>query len=214
MGSGVICRGQLEGTTPAWKLPSDVATCRRRRRDSTAGLTFHVVNRARQTCVLFRERERLRSIRARPRRCGSASRVAVFVYCIMPNHWHFVLSPLADGALSGLHALADNDPRAALANSAERLRARGQCIKGDSRRLPVSDDRHFLWVCRYVERNPLTRGTRGTCRRTGAGPAFELLQTSRRRGWLSGPSNRPADWLTQVNTPQTEAELEAFRECA
>ena len=65
----------------------------RRPRVSTAGLYFHVVNRAAKRSTLF---ESAADYQAFERVLASAiarSDVSLFAYCVMPNHWHLLLSP-------------------------------------------------------------------------------------------------------------------------
>jgi putative transposase len=72
-----------------------------------------------------------------------------------------------------------------------------------------------LQVCRYVERNALRAGL------VQRAEAWRWSSLGRRRlgpqpgpGLLSAwPLPVPADWLREVNRPQTEAELEALRRC-
>jgi putative transposase len=66
-------------------------------------------------------------------------------------------------------------------------------------------------VLRYIERNPVRAGLVERAqdwRWSSATPAWvgmPMLDT--------GPVPRPPEWLEHVNTPQTEAEVEALREC-
>jgi putative transposase len=80
--------------------------------------------------------------------------------------------------------------------------------QGRFKAIPVSADHHFLWVCRYVERNAL--------RACLVENAEEWRWSSLRRenrDWLAEwPVPRPSDWLSEVNRPQTEEELAAFRQ--
>ena len=78
----------------------------------------------------------------------------------------------------------------------------------------MQDDRHFLVMARYVERN---------AQRAGLVERAEDWQwcslwrrekgSPQERGILSDwPIERPRDWLKRVNEPQTEKELTAVRE--
>ena len=75
----------------------------------------------------------------------------------MPNHFHLVVEPTVDGQLSvfmqlllGTHALRWNVFR--------KRSGQGAVYQGRFKAFPVQDDRHFLTVCRYVERNPVRAG--------------------------------------------------------
>jgi REP-associated tyrosine transposase len=207
MGSGVIFGGQLRANTGT-EVAVRTSNVPRRKRNSTAGLTFHVVNRAAKRTVLFENASDYAAFERVLEAAVRRSRVAVFAYCIMPNHWHFLLSPLADGALSVfMHWLTTTHARRW--QTARALDGQGAVYQGRFKAVAVSNDRHFLWVCRYIERNPLRAALveRAECWRWSSLHFYNEPST-----WLAEwPIERPADWLSQVNTPQTEAELDAFR---
>jgi putative transposase len=80
--------------------------------------------------------------------------VALYSYCLMPNHFHLVCAPTADAQLSsfvGLTTLLHSKRWHAFRKTA----GTGCVYQGRFRAFPVQDDTHFLTVCRYVERNPL-----------------------------------------------------------
>ncbi len=86
--------------------------------------------------------------------CCTVRRVAVFAYCLMPNHWHLVASPTAPGALSiFMHRLTTTHAR--LWHRARGSAGEGAVYQGRFSAIPIQCDRHFLIVCRYVERNAL-----------------------------------------------------------
>ena len=81
----------------------------------------------------------------------------LFVYQLMPNHWHMVLRPTKDGQMgqflrwvTGTHTMRY---QARYHTSGE-----GHVYQGRYKSLPVQDDDHFHVVCRYVERNALRAG--------------------------------------------------------
>ena len=78
----------------------------------------------------------------------------LFSYCLMPNHWHLVLRPRKDGDLSRyMQWLTTTHMRRWHAYRG--TRGTGPLYQGRYKSFPVQNDRHFLTVCRYVERNPL-----------------------------------------------------------
>ncbi len=80
--------------------------------------------------------------------------VELFAFTWMPNHWHMVLRPTADGLMGRM-------PRWVTATHTQRHHAHyhtsgeGHLYQARFQSFPVADDDHFLVVCRYVERNPL-----------------------------------------------------------
>jgi putative transposase len=128
----------------------------------------------------------------------------------MPNHWHLLLSPRRDGAVSRfMHWLTTTHARRW--QTSRRLEGLGAVYQGRFKSIPICSDMHFLWVCRYVERNPLR------ARLVDRAEEWQWSSLSRFRAdpdipWLAAwPVPRPSDWAAGVNRPQTAAELEAFR---
>ena len=88
----------------------------------------------------------------------------------------------------------------------------GAVYQGRFKAIPVKSDQHFLWVCRYVERNSL-RAT--LVEKAEEWPWSSLWQRQRREAvpWLANwPVGCPADWAAVVNAPQTQAEVDALRQ--
>jgi putative transposase len=182
----------------------------RRPRGSTAGLVFHVVNRAAKRVPLFEEDSDYSAFRRILADAVKRFKVALFAYCLMPNHWHLVLSPRDDRALSSfMHWLTTTHARRW--QIAHGMDGYGAVYQGRFKAIPVSCDRHFLWVCRYVERNALRASL--VCR-ADAWEWSSLSQHHRNHANVplcDWPVSRPEDWLDQVNVPQTLEEIEAFR---
>jgi putative transposase len=135
--------------------------------------------------------------------------IALFAYCLMPNHWHFLLSPGTDDGLSRfMHWLTTTHARRW--QHAHDQIGEGAVYQGRFKAIPIGGTRHFHWVCRYVERNALR------ARLVNRAEDWKWSSLSRRMDeaprWLAAwPCEYPRDWVEAVNTPQTDAELLAFR---
>jgi putative transposase len=141
--------------------------------------------------------------------------VRLVAYCLMPNHWHLLLWPRKDGELARFmqRLTTTHVPDGTLTGTA---RVAGICTKGAFKSFPVQDDRHFLIVARYVERNALRANLveRAEGWRWGS-PWRRERGSPQERGLMSEwPVQRPADWLALVNEPQTANELAELRESA
>jgi putative transposase len=128
-------------------------------------------------------------------------------YCLMPNHFHFVLWPRKDGDLSRwVHwLLTCHVRRYHLLNGTE-----GRVWQGRFKAFPIEHDDHLLRVLRYVERNPLRANLINSA---ALWPWSSLGQKCIPRIDEHLPLRLPQNWLELVNTPQTEAELDAIRKC-
>lgn len=134
----------------------------------------------------------------------SRADVSLFAYCLMPNHWHLVVSPLADGHLSQfMHWVTTTHARRwQLAHGSN---GHGAVYQGRFKALPIKDDHHFLWVCRYVERNPLRAGL---VERAEQWRWSSLGCGAERKGVVAEwPVRPPHDWANWVDTPQAHEEL-------
>ena len=184
----------------------------RRRRYEIDGHVYHVVNRSAKRARLFsvasdyQAFERVLEETVALHRPG----VAVFAYCVMPNHWHLVVAPGAPGALSAfMHRLTTTHAR--LWHHHTGTKGEGAVYQGRFASIPIQSDRHFLIVCRYVERNALRASL---VSRAEDWPWCSLSRrVSESPPWLAPwPVERPATWEREVNTPQTLAELAALRQ--
>jgi len=136
-------------------------------------------------------------------------------YCLMPNHWHLVLWPRADGDLSEFM-------RWLTVTHTQRWHAHrhtsgtGPVYQGRFKSFPIQRDSHFLTVCRYVERNALRAnlvaraedwpwGSLHRRTRYHAEDTDWLLPT---RAW---PVQPPRNWKAQVNRGDDPETVEAIR---
>ena len=129
----------------------------------------------------------------------------------LPNHWHLVLWPQADGDVSEfLRWLTVTHTQRWHAH--RHTAATGPLYQGRFKSFPIETDEHLLTVLRYVERNPV---------RAGLVERAEQWPWSSARWWRQGespplylqlgPVARPPDWLDYVQQPLTLDELQAVR---
>lgn len=182
----------------------------RRRRTTPGGFVYHVMNRAAGRLILFESPldysafERLLSLAQR------RMSMRIIAYCLMYNHWHFLLWPEDDQALTTfMHWLTTTHARRwVLAHNAT---GRGAVYQGRFKAIPVQTGNHLLTVWRYIERNPLRANL---VTRAEAWPWSSLSESRLARGGpilAQSPFELPADWLERVNRPQTQLELTSIR---
>jgi putative transposase len=182
----------------------------RRPRLATGQFIFHVLNRAVQGLLPFANPEDCSCFEHLLSEALSRHPVDLFAYVVMPNHWHLVISPGQDHALSTFmkwltvtHAQVWRDQTG--------TRGRGAVYQGRFKAIAVQEDGHFLQLCRYVERNPVRARLieraehwpwSSACRRHigGDGPPLSA--------W---PVPRPLDWLTELSVPHVPDELDRIR---
>ncbi|HEY2893759.1 MAG TPA: transposase, partial [Pirellulales bacterium] len=125
-------------------------------------------------------------------------------YVLMPNHFHLVLWPRADGDLSRwMQWLLTSHVR----RYHRHYHGSGHVWQGRFKAFPIEQDEHLLTVLRYVERNPL----RAKLVRRAEAWAWSSLSwrtAGQRPDLLSAwPVACPRNWISHVNAVQTEAEL-------
>jgi len=150
------------------------------------------------------ERNILKTLESRPMR--------ICAYCLMSNHWHFVLWPERDGDLGAfMQKLTITHVRNWQENR-HRV-GYGHLYQGRYKSFPVESDDHFYQVVRYVERNALRANLVARAEDWRWSSLWRRVHGTAEDRWPLSlwPLPRPRDWTDLVNRPQTEAELEAIR---
>jgi putative transposase len=138
--------------------------------------------------------------------------IGILSYCLMPNHWHFILRPNDDDQLTEfLRWLTHTHTMRWHAHFGSS--GTGHVYQGRFKAFPVENDAYFYSVARYVERNALR------ARLVERAEEWRWSSLWRRefgcvqmRSILSPwPLVCPHDWVKIVNTPQTDAELAEVR---
>ena len=171
---------------------------------------FHVVNRSAKRARLFDVADDYLAARDVLALGVDRFDVALFAYSMMPNHWHFVIAARTDGELSRfMHWFETTHARRwQLAKGADGL---GAVYQGRFKSLAIQADAHFLWVCRYVERNALRANMVNRAEDWPWSSLWQRLHRSDGPTLAQWPVPLTSDWLTYVNAPQTDAEMAAFR---
>lgn len=137
--------------------------------------------------------------------------IDLLAYCLMPNHFHLVARPTVDGDLSRfMHWLSTKHCQSWQAIHG--TVGTGCVYQGRFKSIPVSNDEHFLQLCRYVERNALRASL------TVRAEDWQWSSLSQRQGlrrpvrlhpW---PVRPPEKWLDYVNADVATAETGEIRE--
>jgi REP element-mobilizing transposase RayT len=126
----------------------------RRTRCSDAGYVYHVLNRAVGRATLFEKPADYAAFEKVLRQAWERTGMRLVAYVAMPNHWHLVVWPDRDGALSTwAQWLTVTHVRRWHAH--HHTEGTGPIYQGRFKSFPVQEGDHYFTVCRYVERNPL-----------------------------------------------------------
>src|SRR5579871_6302201 len=191
-------------------------------RASQGGYCYHVLNRGNGRRTVFHKDGDFAAFVKRLRRAGERVPVRLLAYCLLPNHFHLVLWPRADGELSDYMMWLLT---AHVRRYHQHYHGSGHVYQGRFRSFPIQEDAHLLTVLRYVERNPVRAGLAERAEDwpwSSAAlwnkPEPRLLPVSGAAADLfevpclhPGPVSRGTDWLAHVNTELHEADLKRVR---
>ena len=176
-------------------------------RASVGGLCYHVLNRGNARAEVFHDEADYRGFLELLGAAGERVPMRVLGFCLMPNHFHLVLWPRAEGELSRyLQWLLTAHVR----RYHRRYRSSGHVWQGRFKAFPIARDEHLLAVLRYVERNPL----RAKLVRQAQNWPWSSLSAPRAGFLHECPVPLPRNWVARVNAPETVAELAALRRSA
>lgn len=181
-------------------------------RIAPGGIVFHVLNRAIARMRIFDKEGDYEAFERVIRETVEFAPMRICAYCVMPNHWHFLLWPREDGDLARfMHRLTLTHVRRWQEH--RRLVGTGHVYQGRYKSFPVESDAHFLSVTRYVERNSLRANLVAKAQDWPWSSAWRReIGTAKQRELLAEwPVRMPGDWAQQVNRPEGEDELAALR---
>ena len=183
----------------------------RRARNAPGGYVYHALNRAVARLPLFEKNADYAAFERVVAEALEKHPIRILAYCVMPNHWHFVLWPRRDGELTAfLRWLTHTHTMRWHAH--HQTAGTGHLYQGRFKSFPVETDEHLHGVLRYVERNALRARL---VRRAENWRWSSLWRRCQGEAGLLAPWPvvEPADWVDRVNAAQTEAELAAVRHC-
>ena len=115
---------------------------------------YHVINRANARMQIFDTNKDYQIFESLLEEAQALTDMFIIAYCVMPNHWHFVLSPKQAGDiaifmkwLTGTHTRKWHVAHKSIGS--------GHIYQGRYKSFLIQEDKHLLQVIRYVERNSL-----------------------------------------------------------
>jgi putative transposase len=178
------------------------------------GFVYHVWNRAAGRLRLFKKPDDYLAFNRILVEAHERHPLRLLDWCLMPNHWHFVVYPRRDDEVTAFfrwlthtHAMRSITHRSVI--------GMGPLYQGRFKSLPVERDEHLLTLLRYVQRNPLRAGlVKRAAQWRWSGEAARRQGPPELAAILSDwPVDRPSDWERWVNEPQTQGEIERLRQC-
>jgi putative transposase len=181
-------------------------------RVAPGGFVYHVLNRANGRLRLFRKEADFLAFENVLLEAHQRHSIEIFAWCIMSNHWHFVVRPRRDGDLSRFFGFLTLT-HAARWEAAHDAVGMGHVYQGRFKNFMIQEDGHLLTVLRYVERNPLRAEAVARAEDWRWSSLHVRLHGPEKLGRLLSdwPIDRPRNWTALVNQPQTQTEVEAIQ---
>src|SRR5208282_3743682 len=155
----------------------------RPRRYSPGGMVFHVLNRGVGRRVVFTKDEDFLAFERVVEETLRTRRMRLWAYCLMPNHWHFVVWPERDGDLPAFMQQVTNTHVKRWKEHRHEI-GYGHLYQGRYKCFPVETEDYFYQVVRYVGRNAL-RANPWSKRNRGAGRVCAVWSAKTRRSPFS-----------------------------
>jgi putative transposase len=127
----------------------------RQRRHAASGVSFHATNRGVERRTLFRNESDYRQFLWLLEEGKQRYAVSLFALCLMPNHFHVIIRPDQDGALSAYFHWVQGCYSRHL-RIYTHTSGYGHVFQERFWTGVIHDEWHFLNVLRYVEANPVT----------------------------------------------------------
>ncbi len=183
-------------------------------RVAPGGMVYHVLNRGVARLPLFRKNADFESFEQVMVEASERHPTRILSWCLMRNHWHFVIWPREDGELTAFLRWLTHT-HVMRWHVAHGTVGCGSLYQGRYKSFPVKRDDHFLTVCRYVERNALTAGVVDRAEDWRWSSLWVRRKgDDRLKGLLSEwPVERPKNWLSSVNRAMPANECERIRTC-
>ncbi len=181
-------------------------------RQAPGGTVFHVINRGVGKQQLFFNDEDYLAFERVIQETLEKRPMRILSYCLMPNHWHFVLWPEADSDLGNfMQRLTVTHVTRWQKNY--NLVGYGHLYQGRFKSFPVEADDYFYQVNRYVERNALRAKLVPKAENWQWGSLWiRQFGSAEHQALLANwPIPKPRKWLEYVNEPISESELAAIR---
>ena len=172
------------------------------------GMIYHVINRGNARQEVFHKDGDYRAFIGLLKEAKEKYPIQLFGYCLMPNHFHLLLSPECASDLSKfMQWLMTSHVR----RYHRHYQTDGHVWQGRYKSFVVENDRQLLTVCRYIEGNPVRAGLVQSADHWQWSSIREREKTSHHTLIDKLAIPIPAPWLDYVNAPLTLGEQERIR---
>lgn len=126
----------------------------RQARVSVANVIYHVINRANGRTTIFHNEKEYCHFISLVKEARDLTDMRILGYCIMPNHWHFILYPKTDTQLSEFMSWLTSTHVRQYRTKTKTI-GYGHLYQDRYKSFPVETNEYLQTLIRYVEQNPL-----------------------------------------------------------
>jgi REP element-mobilizing transposase RayT len=119
------------------------------------GRYYHIYNRGAGKAKIFFEEENYVYLLKIVKKYALDNRFSVIAYCLMPNHFHFLLRQDSEYPLNLALGFIFNSYTKAIN---KRYSRSGTLFQGSFKSIHVEDNKYLIELCRYIHRNPIDDG--------------------------------------------------------
>ena len=173
-------------------------------RGQQGGYAYHVINRGNGRGTVFHKTQDYEAFLSLLAEAKKRHRVKLFGFCLMPNHFHLVVEPAHQTALSQfMQWLLTSHVR----RYHKHYGSSGHVWQGRFKSFAVQRDEHLITTLRYVLQNPVRAGLSET--------VHEWPWSSARRRQLvdRSPVDEEIRWSEQLESRLDELQVATIREC-
>ncbi|MCI0395632.1 MAG: transposase [Chloroflexi bacterium] len=120
-----------------------------------AGRYYHFYNRGARQLTIFREETNYLFVLSRLKKYRRELNIAIIVYCLLPNHYHFLVRQDGDQPAGLLPQRVFNSYSKAYNNHYNHS---GTLFEHRFEARPVDSERYLRHLCRYIHANPAKHG--------------------------------------------------------
>jgi len=116
------------------------------------GRYYHIYNRGANRNKIFFEKDNFLYLLRKLKEYSKKFNFSIIAYCLMPNHYHFLLRQDGDDPLNVAIGVLFNAYTKAINRMYNKS---GTLFEGHFKCIEVEDDKYILELCRYIHRNPV-----------------------------------------------------------
>ena len=119
------------------------------------GAIFHIYNHSVNEIDLFNERDDYLYFLQKLKNNYSSGEMAIYGYCLMPNHFHFCIKQKGDRPI---YDVFNRFNISYTLHFNSKLKRKGKVFANKLQHKKINDDKYLIDICPYIHRNPVKAG--------------------------------------------------------